>query len=55
MYHDETLVINTVLNTENIFMENHAENVHQTLVPDPFFNFCKQPKRAIACKKFFKK
>ena len=29
------------------------ENVHQKLVPDPFFYFGKQPKTAIACKKLF--
>ena len=30
-------------------MENYAENVHQKLVPNPFFNFDKYPKIAIAC------
>ena len=33
--------------------KNHAEYVHQKLVPDPFFYFRKQPKTAMACKKFF--
>ena len=35
-------------------MENHAKNVHQKLAQDPFY-FGKQPKTAIACKKFFQK
>ena len=34
-------------------MENHAENVHGKLVPDPFY-FGKQPKTAIACKNFLR-
>ena len=34
-------------------MENHAENVHRKLVPDPFY-FGKQPKTTIACKNFLR-
>ena len=34
-YGIETLSTDTVLNKEH-FYENHAENVHQKLVPDPF-------------------
>ena len=33
-------------------LENHAENAHQKLVPDPFY-FGKQPKTVIACKNPF--
>ena len=36
-------------------MENNAENVHQKLVPDPFFYFGQQPKTVIVCKKFLLK
>ena len=29
--------INRVLNKEHFLWKNHAENMHQKLVPDPFF------------------
>ena len=35
----ETLAIDTVLNKEHFCEKNHAENVHQKLVPDSFFIF----------------
>ena len=33
----ETLSIDRALNKEHFLWKNHAENVHQKLVPDPFF------------------
>ena len=35
MYDIETLSIDRVLNKEDLW-RNHAQNVHQKLVPDPF-------------------
>ena len=52
-YDIETLFIDGVLNKEHFYgkIRKYAENMHQKLVPDPFF-FGKQTKTAIACKKF---
>ena len=33
--------------------KNHAENVHQKLVPDPFLILVNSPKQPKTCKKFF--
>ena len=49
MYGVETLPIDRVLNKEHFYGKNHAENLHQKLVPDPFFilvNNLKQPLHA---------
>ena len=35
-------------------MENHAENVHQKLVPDPFFILAKNPKQPLHARNYFK-
>ena len=35
-------------------MENHAENVHQKLVPDPFFILVNNPKQPFDARTFFK-
>ena len=39
----ETLSIDRVLNTTFLW-KNHAENVHQKLVPDPFIILLNNPK-----------
>ena len=54
-YDFEILSIDRVLNNEHFLWKNHAENVRQKLVPDPFFYFGKQPRTTMACKKFFLK
>ena len=35
-------------------MENHAENVHQRLVPDPFLILVNNPKQPLHAKNSFK-
>ena len=35
-------------------MENHAENVHQKLFPDPFFILVNNPKQPLHTRNFFK-
>ena len=48
----ETLSIDRVLIKEQFYGKNHAENVHQKLVPDPFLllvNIPKQPLHARSC------
>ena len=39
---------------KNIFMENHAENVHQKLVPDPFLILVNNPKQPLHAKSSLK-
>ena len=53
MYDVETLAIDTVLNKEHLW-ENHAENVHQNLVPDPFSIFVNSPKQPLHARNSFK-
>ena len=48
------LSIDRVVNKEH-FSGNHAENVHQKLVPNPFLILANNKKTAIACKKLFQK
>ena len=52
----EILPINRVLNMfiENIFLQkNHAENVHQKLIPDAFFILLNNPKQPLHARKSF--
>ena len=35
-------------------MENHAENVHQRLVPDPFLILVYSPKQPLHARNYFK-
>ena len=35
-------------------MENHAENVHQKLVPDPLLILVNNPKQPLHARNFFK-
>ena len=35
-------------------MENHAENLHQKLVPDPFVILTENPKLSLHARNFFK-
>ena len=35
-------------------MEKYAENVHQKLVPDPFFNLVNNPKQSLCARIYFK-
>ena len=53
MYVIESFAIDKKLNKKH-FVEKYAENVHQSLVRDHFFNFDKS-KTTIACNKFFQK
>ena len=56
MYDIETLSIDRVLNVLNkaFLCKNHAENVHQKLVPDPFFILLYNPKRPLYARNSFK-
>ena len=36
-------------------MENHAENVHQKLAPDPYLIFLNNPKQPLHTRNSFKK
>ena len=44
----------TLKSIKNIFMEYHAENVHQKLVPNPFFILVNNPKQPLHARNFFK-
>ena len=37
-----------------MFMENHTGNMHQKLVPDPFFIIVKNIKQALHARNYFK-
>ena len=50
----EFLSIDRVL-ARNIFMENHAENVPQKLVPDPFLILVNNPKQPLHTRNYFEK
>ena len=47
MYGIETLSIDRVLNKEHFLWENHEENVHQKLVPDPLLILVNNPKQPL--------
>ena len=51
-YDIETLAIDRVLNKEFLW-KNHAENMHQKLVPDPFF-LVNNPKQPLDARNSFK-
>ena len=44
--------IDRVLNKE-LLLENHAENVHQRLFPDPFLTLVNNPKKPLHARNFF--
>ena len=46
--------IDRVLNIRNIFVGNHAENVHQRLFPDPFLTLVNNPKMPLHARNSFK-
>ena len=50
----ETLSIIRVLNKEHFLWKNHAENVHQKLVSDPFFILVNNPKQPLHAGTSFK-
>ena len=41
------LLIDKVLNKEHLYKKNHAENVHQKLIPDPFLILVNNPKQHV--------
>ena len=45
----------TEYSIKNIFMEDHAENVYQKVVPDPFLNLVNNPKQPLHARNYFKK
>ena len=52
-YDIETLSIGRVLNKEHLF-KNYAENMHQKVVPDPFFILVNNPKQPLHARNSFK-
>ena len=53
-YDIETLCIGKVLNKENFYGKNLAENVRQKLVPDPCFILVNKPKQPWNAKNYFR-
>ena len=47
IYDIETLSIDRVLNKEHFLWKNHAENMHQKLVPDAFIILVNGPKQPL--------
>ena len=52
-YDIETLPTDRVLN-KTFLWKNHAENVHQTLVPDPLLILVNNPKQPVHARNYFK-
>ena len=52
-YDIETLAIDKVLNKKTFLWENHAENVHQKLVPDPFLTMVYNQKQPLHTRNSF--
>ena len=50
----ETLSIDRVLSKEHFWRENHAENVHQKLVPDPFLILVNNLNQPFHARNYFK-
>ena len=50
----ETLSIDRELNKELFLWQNHAENVHQNLVPGPFLILLNNPKQPLLARNPFK-
>ena len=42
------------INKQTFLLENHAENVHQRLVPDPFLILVHSPKQQLHARNYFK-
>ena len=53
-YDIENLSIDRVLNKKTFLWKNHAENVHQRLVPDPLLILVNNPKRPLHARNSFK-
>ena len=54
-YDIETLSINTVLNKEHLYEKNHAENVHQKLIPALFLILVNNQTQPLQARNFFYK
>ena len=50
----ETMTIDRVLNKNHFLWKNHAENVHQKLVPDSILILINNPKQPLHAKNSFK-
>ena len=44
-----------MLNKEHFYVPIHAENVHEKLVPDPFFILINNPKQPFHARNYFKR
>ena len=53
-YDIESLSIDRLLHKEKILSKNHAENVHQKLVPDPILILVNNPKEQLYARNSFK-
>ena len=52
-YEIETLSKERVLNKQHFYGKNHAENMHQNLVPDLFLILINNPKQPFDARNYF--
>ena len=52
-YEIETLSKERVLNKQHFYGKNHAENMHQNLVPDLFLILINNPKQPFVARNYF--